>query len=107
MRSCLDIISMLAELMFPGTQKPIITPNENEILTQTLLQRLSDPGAVVSKENNNNDHTRSKLVDASTMVMEGCISCIIDLHSSDDLDIYQVFYFLLFIYLLFLVYIYF
>lgn len=25
------------------------------------------------------------------MVMEGCISSIIDLHSSDDLEIYQVY----------------
>lgn len=23
--------------------------------------------------------------------MEGCLSCLIDLHSSDDLEIYQVF----------------
>jgi len=90
LRSCLDIISMLAELTLPGTEKPILSPQENQILTQTLLQRLSDPGAIVSKENSID--TRTKLVDASTMVMEGCISSIIDLHSSDDLEIYQVFY---------------
>jgi hypothetical protein len=33
---------------------------------------------------------RARLVDASTMVMESCISCLIDLHSSDDQRIYQV-----------------
>lgn len=43
---------MLAELMFPSTEKPILTPQENYVLTQVLLQRLSDPGAIVSKENN-------------------------------------------------------
>lgn len=42
---------MLAELTLPGTEKPILSPQENQILTQTLLQRLSDPGAIVSKEN--------------------------------------------------------
>lgn len=39
----------------------------------------------------NTHFLRTRLVDASTMVMEGCISCIIDLHSSDDPEIYQVF----------------
>ena len=42
---------MLAELILPEIQKPILTSQENEILTQSLLQRLSDPGAVVTKEN--------------------------------------------------------
>lgn len=87
MRPCFELISLLAEATFPNSDRPLVTPPENQLLTEALLKRLSDPGAVISREGT---ETKTKLVDASTIVMESCISCLIDLHSSDDLEIYQV-----------------
>lgn len=87
MRPCFELISLLAEAPLPNSDRPLLSNVENQLLTEALLKRLSDPGAVISREGLD---SKTKLVDASTIVMESCISCLIDLHSSDDLEIYQV-----------------
>lgn len=120
MRPCFELISLLAEATFQDSDRPLLSPSDNQaiaqpfcfsnplppylqkILTDALLKRLSDPGAVISREGADSRSTvsifsadslswrRLRLVDASTIVMESCISCLIDLHSSDDPEIYQV-----------------
>lgn len=82
---CLDMVSFLGsiELQF----------NEVKVISNTLLRRLSDPSALrtVHKQGvKGTTGSGSALRDASILVMEACVSSFIDLHSSDDPDIYAV-----------------
>lgn len=55
---------------------------------------MSDPGALRVVESEYSSQNRSgvtSLLDGSLLVMEGCISTLIDLHSSDDLDVLRVY----------------
>lgn len=78
---CLDMVSFLSsiELQF----------SEVKVISNTLLRRLSDPSALRVRTGTRQMGARS-LCDASILVMEACISAFIDLHSSDDRDIYSV-----------------
>mmetsp|Transcript_15322 Transcript_15322/g.23072 ORF Transcript_15322/g.23072 Transcript_15322/m.23072 type:complete len:746 (-) Transcript_15322:81-2318(-) len=89
MQPCFDIISALAEATDCNGQL-LLHPDDNKVLTGALLARLEDPAASMCR--NSVTQTRSaEYVDGSLLVMEGCISTLIDLHSSDDLATYKVF----------------
>ena len=79
----LDMVSFLGsiELQF----------NEVKVISNTLLRRLSDPSALrVNNKEGSKGGTGASLCDASILVMEACVSSFIDLHSSDDTEIYSV-----------------
>jgi hypothetical protein len=81
---CLDMVSFLGsiELQF----------NEIKVISNTLLRRLGDPSALrTSIREGQKGAGVGSLCDASILVMEACVSSFIDLHSSDDPDIYSVY----------------
>jgi hypothetical protein len=53
------------------------------------LKKLEEPYAVIL--NKINTPRKSSGNDGSVLVMESCISSIIDLHSSDDIPLYEIF----------------
>lgn len=64
-----------------------------QFFSQELIQRCMDPSAMRTIDSEYTSLTRpgsGSLVDASLLVMEGCLSTLIDLHSSDDLALFQV-----------------
>ena len=78
-RHCLDVVSFLG-----STELHI---NEVKLVSNSLLKRLSDPSALREIDGKNG---KRSMIDASILVMEACISSFIDLHSSDNPEIYQV-----------------
>lgn len=74
---CLDLVCFLA-----STE---LTTSEVKVVSNALLRRLADPSALRASRGGEG------LCDASILVMEGTLSAFIDLHSSDDPEVYQVY----------------
>jgi hypothetical protein len=69
---CIDLIGLL------GT-KDVLSQPLNAVLTNSLLRRLIEPAAFAM--------SRARFVDKSLLVINACLSSLIDLHASDNLDI--------------------
>ena len=75
-RPCIEAIGSLAEASE-------LTIDLIAVLTNGLIHRVQDPKAVYSAP--------SELKDASILVTDACVGAIIDLHSSDNMEILSCF----------------
>ena len=76
--SCIDLVGVL------GT-KEVLSQPLNAVLTNTLLRRLHEPAAFGFSA------AGGGFVDKSLLVINTCLGSLIDLHSSDELDLLQNF----------------
>jgi hypothetical protein len=93
MQPCFEVISQLAEVVDESSGSPLLGAEAIQFFSQELMRRTMDPSAMRTVDSEYTSLTRpgsSALADASLLVMEGCLSTLIDLHSSDDPAIFQV-----------------